>query len=399
MKTPPTSSFERRTHLRSRVLLLTGSFAIALFAITFTLSWRAKEAEERWARLVGVENEAIARLEEVVRAQNAFHAQVRAGDVNAVDHYRVVEQLLNDAALAPAETHALREAMNEFQQTFDDQGSAHVVAVAHAMVEEHKRAIASQLPALKRGSTDMMSSGLAIAWIIVISSFAAVQLTLRKVVKPLEELAAAADRIAGGDLSARAAPGGDYEIVKLGIAFNRMADELKARARTDELTGLPNFRAFRERIDAEVERAGRYEEQFGFLILDLDKFKVYNDTHGHHAGNNALRRVAQVIREFVRTVDFPARYGGEEFAVVVPQTDGPSLLGIAERIRSGVEQLQAPPDGSKVTVSIGAAMYPRDGTTADALFVAADERLYAAKSAGRNRVVAPPDILTRPASA
>ena len=90
---------------------------------------------------------------------------------------------------------------------------------------------------------------------------------------------------------------GDLEIAKLGTAFNRMADELKARARTDDLTGLPNFRAFRERIDAEIERASRYPENFGILVLDLDRFKKYNDSFGHLAGNEALQRVARRLNE------------------------------------------------------------------------------------------------------
>src|SRR5439155_1765508 len=80
----------------------------------------------------------------------------------------------------------------------------------------------------------------------------------------------------------------------------------------------PNFRAFRERIDIEIQRAARYGERFGILVLDLDRFKDYNDSHGHLAGNDALQRAARVIRMTVRAVDFPARYGGEEFAVIVP---------------------------------------------------------------------------------
>jgi diguanylate cyclase (GGDEF)-like protein len=218
-------------------------------------------------------------------------------------------------------------------------------------------------------------------------SFAAVQTTLRKVVKPIEELSSAADRIAAGDLSARAPVAGDHEIATLGVAFNRMADELKARARTDDLTGLPNFRAFTERINAELERADRYPGPFGVLVLDLDRFKKYNDNYGHLAGNDALRRVALTIRETVRAVDFAARYGGEEFAVIVPQVDAIALGAIAERVRANIERLPAPKDGAPVTVSIGAALYPHDGADRETLFRTADERLYEAKAAGRNRVV------------
>src|SRR5438128_7531588 len=212
-------------------------------------------------------------------------------------------------------------------------------------------------------SRSLLRAGLAIAWIVAMCSFAAVQITLRKVVRPLEDLARAAGRIADGDLNARAPVAGDLEIAKLGTAFNHMTDKLRAHARTDDLTDLPNFRAFRERIDAEIERAIRYPEQFGVLVLDLDHFKLYNDRHGHLSGNEALQRVARALRIAVRTVDFPARYGGEEFAVIVPQIEAQALATIAERIRSCVEALPAPANGELVTVSIGGAMYPHDGTT------------------------------------
>ena len=378
-----------RTRLRSRVLLLTTLFAMALFAVAFGLSWRAKVAEERWSRLVGVETRAIAALEEIVRAQNAFNAQHR----NPAQ-YRLVVQLLQDPSLRAIDVSNVRRRVDGYRATLEDPTatpaeadveSLRVVAAAESVIDARKREIARQLPALERGADQMMYAGLAIAWIIVISSFAAVQLTLRKVVRPIEDLSSAADRIAAGDLSARAPVGGDFEVVKLGTAFNRMADELKARARTDDLTSLPNFRAFRERIDAEIERASRYEERFGVLVLDLDRFKQYNDRFGHLAGNDALQRVAGAIRESVRAVDFPARYGGEEFAVIVPQIDAASLAAVAERVRAAVEALPEP----KITISIGGAMYPADGAVPDALFHAADARLYEAKENGRNQAVIP----------
>lgn len=383
----------RRTRLRTRVWLLTGAFALVLFGITFGLSWRAQVAQERWSRLVGVETRAIATLEELIRAQNAYRAHAVAGDAT---HYRIVAQLLESDALSAIDTAALRRRMTTFRSALADATSTpeeidteslRVVAEAQRMIDERKREIARQLPMLERETRELMSAGLAVAWIVVICSFAAVQVTLRKVVRPLEDLALAADRIAAGDLAARANVTGDHEIASLAAAVNHMSDELKAHARTDELTNLPNFRAFRERIDLEIERASRYPERVGILILDLDRFKKYNDTHGHLAGNAALQRVARVIREVVRAVDFPARYGGEEFAVIVPQIDHASLVAIAERIREGVQKLPAPADGSQVTLSIGAAIFPDDGSAADALFRAADERLYAAKKGGRNRVV------------
>jgi diguanylate cyclase (GGDEF)-like protein len=398
----------RRTRLRTRVLLLTSAFAIALFAITFGLSWRAQIAQERWSRLVGVETRVIGVLEELIRAQNAYRRSIdgsrsaagpAAGPPAArwqVPNYRVVSQLLESDSLRTIDTAALRRRMSTFTAALADATSTpeeidiesqRVVAEAQRIIDERKREIARQLPMLERETHEMMSAGLAIAWIIIICSFAAVQVTLRKVVRPIEDLSLAADLIASGDLGARAPVAGDFEVARLAAAVNHMADELKAHARTDELTSLPNFRAFRERIDLEIERAERYPEHFGILILDLDRFKKYNDTYGHLAGNDALQRVARAIREAVRVVDFPARYGGEEFAVILPQLDAAALAAIAERIRATIEAMPAPADGAQVTVSIGAAMYPDDGAKADALFRAADERLYAAKEGGRNRVV------------
>jgi diguanylate cyclase (GGDEF)-like protein len=380
-------------------MLLTAAFVAALFAVTFGLSWRAKRSQERWTRLISVETAAVAQLEEIVRAQNAFHARFADGRDRA-DRYRLVAQLLQDDALAAIDLGTLRGRMKAFRTIVEepaprredvDATSLAVVIEAQRIIGTRREVIERQLPALERDTRSMMSSGLAVAWIIAILSFAAVTATLRKVVRPIEELSAAADRIAAGDLSARAPVAGDREIATLGVAFNRMADELKARARTDELTGLPNFRAFRERIDDELERADRYPETFGVLVLDLDRFKKYNDTFGHLAGNAALQRVAKVIRETVRTVDFAARYGGEEFAIIVPQVDVAALAIIAERIRANIEALPAPADGSTMTVSIGAALFPADGSDREALFRAADARLYEAKELGRNRVVNPPD--------
>lgn len=377
-----------RTRLRTRVLLLTAAFALVLFAITFGLSWRARVSQQRWTRLISVETQAVAALEELIRAQNAFHARYVAGQ-ESIERYRVVAQHLQ--SLSDIDITALRGRMRAFREVIGepaprredvDTTSLAIVAEAQQLIEARKREIANQLPALQHESDAMMQSGLAVAWILVLISFAVVTTTLRNVVRPLEELASAADRVAGGDITATAPVAGDREIATLGIAFNRMAEELKARARTDDLTALPNFRAFRERIDGELERADRYPERFGILVLDLDRFKKYNDTHGHLAGNEALKRVAKSIRDTVRAVDFPARYGGEEFAVIVPQVDVAALFAIAERIRANIEA------GGIVTVSIGAAIFPDDGATREQLFHTADARLYEAKAKGRNRVVA-----------
>ncbi len=377
------------------MLWLTGAFAVALLLITFGLSWRARQSQARWSRLISVETEAIARLEEIIRQQNGFFASLRQEEPGAVQRYGSIEQLLDTPALETIDVATLRVRIRSFRELLE-QGdhrselhteSVRIVEQAQRLIEAHKAEIQRQLPMLRRDADDMMRSGIAVAWIVVILSFAVATTTIHKVVRPVENLASAADRIAGGDVGVRAPVGGDREVAKLGVAFNRMADELNARARTDDLTALPNFRAFRERIDVEIARAIRYGQRFGVLILDLDRFKQYNDRFGHLAGNDALQRVAQVIRDTVRAVDFPARYGGEEFAVIVPLADGGALAHLAERIRASVESLPTVEGCAQLTISIGAAIHPDDGATAEGLFQKADERLYEAKRLGRNRVI------------
>ena len=381
-----------RIRLRTRVYSLTGVFALVLIAITFGLSWRAKNSQERWSRLIAVETEAVASLEEIIRAQNAFRTQRSRN----VDRYRVVEQLIEKPALKEIDTTALRVRMDAFRRSLAardvtraelDRESTRISAEAQRIIEAREAEIARQLPMLEREAREMMSTGLAIAWIIVVLAVAAAKTMRNRVLRPLEQLSTAAKRINAGDLETTVPVSGDREIFEVGEAFNQLVEELKERARTDDLTSLPNFRAFREHIETEISRASRYKQRFGILVLDLDRFKRYNDNFGHLAGNDALQRVAMVIKHTIRSADFAARYGGEEFAVIVPQTDMDALGFAAERIRSSVEALPAPPDGAKVTLSIGAAIFPVDGGNAETLFQTADERLYEAKRLGRNRVV------------
>jgi diguanylate cyclase (GGDEF)-like protein len=381
---------------------MTGGFALALLAITFGLSMRAKRSQDRWTRIVSVETESVAALEELIRAHNAFRKQTGFGDPRASDKYESVEQLLELPPLRDRESAVLRERVQAFRRRLEatevrlkrvsraaavrelDAASNRVVSEARRLIEWRKQEIARQLPQLERDTRSMMTAGLAIAWIVILVSFASAKIALSRVVRPLEQLSAAAK----GQIKIEDVPvTGDFEVVTLGRALKTMAKELSDRARIDDLTGLPNFRAFRERIDDEIQRSNRFGHEFGILVLDLDRFKQYNDRFGHLGGNDALQRVARAIQESVRRVDFPARYGGEEFAVVAPQIDVGTLARVAERIRSNVEALPAPAGGAAVTISIGAAIYPNDGATADALFQIADERLYRAKREGRNRVV------------
>jgi diguanylate cyclase (GGDEF)-like protein len=161
---------------------------------------------------------------------------------------------------------------------------------------------------------------------------------------------------------------------------------------TDELTGLFNHRRFQEVMTAEVERARRYGQEMGLIMLDIDNFKRVNDTFGHMQGDLVLREVARVLRQSAREIDEPARYGGEEMAVALPQTDLDGAYNFAERVRKRIEALEVPVldgDGTlKVTASFGAASLARaPGADKDSLVAAADSALYRAKRSGKNRTV------------
>ena len=164
-------------------------------------------------------------------------------------------------------------------------------------------------------------------------------------------------------------------------------------SKTDGLTGLKNYRAFKDVFHAELLRSRRYHRGFSFLMIDVDYFKQYNDTNGHPQGDVLLKKLAELILDNFKDTDIVARYGGEEFAVLLLETKGKNeAVGVAERFKGIVEWCKFPNEelqpGGKVTVSIGVSCCPGDGTTVEELIQAADAALYCAKRGGRNRVVA-----------
>jgi diguanylate cyclase len=154
----------------------------------------------------------------------------------------------------------------------------------------------------------------------------------------------------------------------------------------DPLTGVFNRLAFEERIEEEFQRWNRYGNPLSLLVLDIDHFKQVNDTFGHLAGDKALKAVALRLLQNVREVDIVARYGGEEFVVIMPNTDSEAAYRVAEKLRSviagaGFHYRNQP---VRITVSCGLAGF-REGDTAEDAFRRADDALYGAKQAGRNR--------------
>jgi len=169
-------------------------------------------------------------------------------------------------------------------------------------------------------------------------------------------------------------------------------EELLRRATTDQLTGLNNRAAFDQRIAVEVERARRSNTPVALMMLDVDKFKVFNDTHGHQAGDKVLQVVAQALEGTVRKVDFVARYGGDEFAVIAVDPEPKGSIRLAERLRESVEDEEVEWEGQtlQVTISIGVAALTKvpQGLKPAVITKLADAQLYNAKAAGRNRVEA-----------
>jgi len=181
----------------------------------------------------------------------------------------------------------------------------------------------------------------------------------------------------------------------------RSSEQLRALALSDGLTGISNRRHFDERLGVEIRRARRAGAPIALLLIDVDHFKSFNDAFGHQQGDECLRAIAKTIAALVcRSGDLAARYGGEEFAVLLPETELAGVMELADALRIGVRALglEHTAGSGVVTISIGAAaILPRQHeVSGDALVYAADQALYQAKAAGRDRVCSAPEaILTR----
>jgi diguanylate cyclase (GGDEF)-like protein len=171
------------------------------------------------------------------------------------------------------------------------------------------------------------------------------------------------------------------------LEFKAYLDVCEEAAFTDHLTGLANRRRFERQLEREVGRVERFGHPFTLLMLDIDSFKKLNDSFGHDAGDDAIRRLGKVLREGTRGIDLAARIGGEEFAVLLVETKKDVGCEVAERLRASIKSLEIPRAGH-ITASFGVAECPNDAQTAADILKAVDVALYEAKRNGRDQVVA-----------
>jgi diguanylate cyclase (GGDEF)-like protein len=169
------------------------------------------------------------------------------------------------------------------------------------------------------------------------------------------------------------------------LDFKSYLDTCEEAAFTDHLTGLANRRRFERQLEREVTRTLRYSRPFCLLLLDIDHFKRVNDTYGHDAGDEAIRRLGNILQVGTRGIDTAARIGGEEFAVILTETDFEGGIEVAERLRQAIKTAEFP-TAENITASFGVAEFPLCAQTGRELIAVADAALYEAKRQGRDRV-------------
>jgi diguanylate cyclase (GGDEF)-like protein len=177
-------------------------------------------------------------------------------------------------------------------------------------------------------------------------------------------------------------------LIAVALEKAKLYAETKALSIRDGLTNAFNHRFFQEKLTEEVKRAQRSGSTFSLLMLDIDEFKKFNDQYGHQMGDNVLRHISATVRNTIREIDIFARYGGEEFIIILPETDREGALNAAQKIKELIElrPLIKRDERYDVTVSIGCATFPFDGTDKDTIIRKADAALYKAKKDGRNCV-------------
>ncbi|MDH5716240.1 MAG: diguanylate cyclase [Spirochaetia bacterium] len=288
------------------------------------------------------------------------------------------------------------------------------------LLEKYILILAYELQEIKSASTVLYKQSFITVFIFMLINLIFGLIHYRMVVSPVKEIYNISRQIASGNFDARAKVNGSDELAELSRSFNFMARTLKERfenvlnerdtvlkqkenieimANKDELTGLYNRRYLFSKMESELSKSVNENSSIGFLMLDIDYFKNFNDTYGHQIGDEVLKSVAKQIEKQSRDKDVVARYGGEEFSVLLPHTDERGLKIAAERIRSSVEnaKVESKKGVMNVTISIGGTIVDREviNTALSAnksvsklmnlMIYFADTALYTAKDNGRNR--------------
>ncbi len=303
--------------------------------------------------------------------------------------------LVGSSAIGPydeAEAHRIWEAIELHDKTLEDLILDHAASEVDTRFESFVRSLDCHIPGA--GGGDEVAAALAASGPLVFTRSEPVNPVIAAL-KPPEEFLVCAIKLRGKPLGVVVADNrysrAPIEREALGfISFLldaaalvsenlRLLESVETLARHDSLTGLFNRREFETRMQEEQSRAQRLGSQCGLLLLDLDHFKVVNDTRGHRSGDEVLQTVGVLLRSTLRAHDIVARFGGDEFAVLVTDTNSEQILAIAQRIGSlALEQA--------ISVSIGGSLWPRDNLETSVLFAEADACLYAAKRGGRGRV-------------
>ena len=167
----------------------------------------------------------------------------------------------------------------------------------------------------------------------------------------------------------------------------RLSESVEKLAITDDLTQVYNYRFLKTALRREIKRAGRFHQDLSLIMIDVDNLKAYNDRNGHLRGSQLLREIARLLAGQLRSFDLVAKYGGDEFTLILPQTGLDGALVVAERMRAAIADYTFPlAQPNSITVSLGVALFPKDGTDVNGLIQSADRALYLAKQRGRNRV-------------
>jgi len=327
---------------------------LALLVVVAAISAGAGAVAERW------------RTRTRAADAEALHAMT-AELASSLDVRRVFELIVNQASLAVQAEQAMLLRVSRggllmaAQSGTEDRGPPPLEQVTAALRGSHEPALFENRRVLAARVSGSVGGGL-VLW-------------LRRPARPFE----AAELVQV------------VSLLKVGAGAVRNAfhyEERTQQACTDALTGLHNRREFDDQLRKQIARSRRSGEVFSLLLADLDQFKAINDTRGHQAGDRALRETADLLRAAVRAEDLVARFGGDELAILMPGCAADAAREAADRLLKAVRRAAIPTGpGPKVTLSIGCASYPEQGTDAATLIAGADRALYQAKRAGRDRLV------------